>query len=158
MSLPKPFSVLSGEWKGVKRLYLEGARGPEILCGMRLTLAAAARGCFDEFAYTWSFEGRPCEGVLLLGYDEPADLATAAWIDSWHQSARVMHLSGSRTNERTFSVRGAYAAPPGPDWGWRIDIGVPRIEAPDLLSIKMFNVSPEGGEELAVVMELERVD
>ena len=156
MALPNPFSELSGEWKGIKRLYLNGTRGPETICGMRMSIAAAARGCFDEFAYTWSYEGKACEGVMLLGFDAAADLATAAWIDSWHQSARVMHLSGTRANERTISVRGDYAAPPGPDWAWRIDIGVPKIEAPDLLSIKMFNIDPEGKEALAVVMELER--
>ncbi len=156
MALPKPFSEISGEWRGIKRLYLEGAEGPEMACGMRLTVAAAARGCFDEFAYTWSFEGKPCEGVLLLGYDDKAGLATAAWIDSWHQSARVMHLSGSLKNERQIAVLGSYAAPPGPDWGWRLEIGVPRIENPDLLSIKMYNIWPDGKEDLAVVMELER--
>ncbi|MBL8514647.1 MAG: DUF1579 family protein [Betaproteobacteria bacterium] len=156
MALPKPFSELSGEWKGIKRLFPQGAGGPEIDCGMRLTIAAAARGCFDEFAYTWSFEGTPCEGVLLLGFDDLAKFATAAWIDSWHQSARVMHLSGTRANDRTMSVLGSHAAPPGPDWGWRIEIGVPKIENPDLLSIKMFNIAPEGQEAIAVVMELER--
>jgi hypothetical protein len=156
MALPKPFSELSGEWKGIKRLFPEGTGGPEIDCGMRLTIAAAARGCFDEFAYTWSFEGKPREGVLLLGYDEQASLATAAWIDSWHQSARVMHLSGKHINERTMSVRGTHAAPPEPGSGWRIDIGVPKVENPDLLSIKMFSVGRDGKEELAVAMELER--
>lgn len=156
MALTKPFSELSGEWKGIKRLFREGPSGPEIACGMRLTIAAAAHGCFNEFAYTWSIEGAPREGVLLLGYDEQVALATAAWIDSWHQSARVMHLSGTRVNERTISVRGSYAAPPGPDRGWRIDAVVPKIENPDLLSIKMFNISPEDRVELAVAMELER--
>lgn len=156
MPLPQPFSELSGEWKGVKRLYFEGAAGPEIACGMRMTIAAAARGCFDELAYTWTYEGKPCEGVMLLGFDGSDGAATGAWIDSFHSSTRVMALSGIRPDERTLALSGTYPAPPGPDWGWRITVAVPKIERPDLLSIKMHNVWPEGKEDLAVVMELER--
>jgi hypothetical protein len=47
------------------------------------------------------------------------------------------------------SVRGTYAAPPGPDWGWRIDV-TPGGEG---LRVIMHNVWPEeqgGKEELAV--------
>jgi hypothetical protein len=47
------------------------------------------------------------------------------------------------------SVRGTYAAPPGPDWGWRIDV----TPDGDKLRIEMHNVWPEeqgGKEELAV--------
>lgn len=156
MPLPKPFSDLSGEWKGLKRLYFEGASGPEIDCGMRMTIAAAAQGCFDEFAYTWTYEGQPREGVLLLGFDEADGAATGAWIDSFHSRTRVMPLTGTRRDERSIMLAGTYPAPPGAEWGWRILISVPKIERPDLLSIKMHNVSPEGREELAVVMELER--
>jgi hypothetical protein len=41
------------------------------------------------------------------------------------------------------SVRGSYAAPPGPDWGWRIEI------TPDgrTLRIVMFNIWPDGSRE-----------
>jgi hypothetical protein len=46
-------------------------------------------------------------------------------------------------------VRGSYAAPPGPDWGWRTDV-TPNAER---LRVVMHNVWPEaqgGKEELAV--------
>lgn len=38
------------------------------------------------------------------------------------------------------------AAPPGPDWGWRTRLSA----APGTLSMVMFNVTPDGHEELAV--------
>jgi len=43
--------------------------------------------------------------------------------------------------------RGSYAAPPGPDWGWRTVIEIPDD---DSFRMVMYNVSPEGKEELAV--------
>jgi hypothetical protein len=42
---------------------------------------------------------------------------------------------------------GSYAAPPGPDWGWRIEIAAEQCKA---LRLVMFNIWPDGKEELAV--------
>jgi hypothetical protein len=44
----------------------------------------------------------------------------------------------------TITVRGSYPAPPGPDWGWRIDIAA----AP--LRITHTNIDADGTEDLAV--------
>jgi hypothetical protein len=60
-----------------------------------------------------------------------------------------MACSGRKTGGPTLSVRGSYAAPPGPDWGWRIDV----IAGGEKLRIVMFNVWPQehgGKEDLAV--------
>jgi hypothetical protein len=43
--------------------------------------------------------------------------------------------------------RGSYEAPPGPDWGWRFVINAPSGSE---LKLVMYNVSPEGEDELAV--------
>ena len=50
-----------------------------------------------------------------------------------------MNCTGSAT-DGTIALRGSYAAPPGPDWGWRIEI------ATEPLRIKHTNIFP-GGEE-----------
>jgi hypothetical protein len=58
-----------------------------------------------------------------------------------------MACDGPGPKKATISVRGSYAAPPGPDWGWRIEI------TPDnnrKLRIVMFNIQPDGQEALAV--------
>ncbi|MBL0121821.1 MAG: DUF1579 family protein [Betaproteobacteria bacterium] len=79
MPLPPRFASLSGEWKGTKRLYLNGEAGPEKLSGSRATIAKAVRGTFLLVDYSWKFESDPHEGVLLLGYEEKQNVATAAW-------------------------------------------------------------------------------
>jgi hypothetical protein len=48
---------------------------------------------------------------------------------------------------------GSYAAPPGPDWGWRITI---RSASPAEFQIVMHNISPDGQEDLAVQIDYAR--
>jgi hypothetical protein len=45
------------------------------------------------------------------------------------------------------SVAGTYAAPPGPDWGWRITI---EPQSPAAFRLRMYNISPAGPSDLAV--------
>ena len=126
-----------------QRFFEEGPSGPKSLaaCGSR---SPPLRGCFNEFAYTWSIEGAPREGVLLLGYDEQVALATAAWIDSWHQSARVMHLSGTRVNERTISVQRQLRRTAGAGPGLAHRCRCTQIENPDLLDQDVQHLAETG--------------
>jgi hypothetical protein len=154
MSLPPRFANLSGEWKGTKRLYLNGESGPEKLSGSHATIAKAVRSTFLLVDYSWRFEKDPHEGVLLLGYEEKQNLATAAWGDSWHTGKKIMHCTGAIDADGVFSVRGSYEAPPDPDWGWRIAL---KIQAADSIALVMHNISPEGKEALAVKAEFGRL-
>ncbi len=154
MPLPRPFTQLSGEWKGVKRLYLDGESGPEISSPSRMTIAKVARGTLLMLAYTWKYEGLPHEGVMLLCHDEKANVATAAWGDSWHMNARLMQCTGAIEPENNFSVRGSYAAPPGPDWGWEM---VVSVGDPNAIEIVMQNISPKGERFLAVRADFARL-
>jgi len=154
MSMPPHLSGLSGEWKGTKRLYLNGESGPEQNSPSRLTIAGAARATFMLLDYTWKYESEAQEGVLLLGYDDGQNIATAAWGDSWHMNQKVMLCVGVIDIAGNLDVRGSYAAPPGPDWGWRIAL---VIHHADSIGIVMHNVAPDGQEELAVQAEFVRV-
>lgn len=154
MPLPPRFASLSGEWKGTKRLYLNGEAGPEKLSGSRATIAKAVRGTFLLVDYSWKFESDPHEGVLLLGYEEKQNVATAAWGDSWHMGQRIMHCTGAIDANGVFAVRGSYEAPPDPDWGWRIAL---NIQSADSLALFMHNISPDGKEHLAVRAEFGRL-
>lgn len=154
MSLPPRFAGLSGEWKGTKRVYLNGESGPVRESASRMTVARAARETFLLLAYSWKFDGEPHEGLLLLGYDEKQNAATAAWGDSWHMSRKIMHCAGTIDGGNVFDVRGSYAAPPGPDWGWRI---VLNVHTADSMELVMHNISPEGKEALAVKAAFRRV-
>ncbi len=155
MALPAQFTALSGEWKGTKSLYLNGESGPVRESGSRLTIARAARDCYLMLAYTWKFEADPHEGILLLGYDEAARAATAAWGDSWHMSRKIMHCAGTITASKTFTVNGYYEAPPDPDWGWRIAV---EIRGENSIALVMHNISPAGQEDLAVRAVFARTD
>ena len=72
-----------------------------------------------------------------------------------HLSSRQppTRCEGSNLAEAAFSVRGSFAAPPGADWGWRIDLEAEE----DTLRMVMYDVWPEGKEELAVAAQYERV-
>ncbi len=153
MSFPAQFAGLSGEWKGTKRVYLSGATGPEKSSPSRMTIAMAARGSFMLLDYTWKYEADAHKGVLLLGYDDTQNVATAAWGDSWHMSRKLLQCAGSIDGGSVFNVRGSYEAPPGPDWGWRIALA---IQDANSLDITMFNISPDGEEDLAVRAEFAR--
>lgn len=153
MPLPNGFAGLSGEWKGTKRLYLNGESGPKKDSASRLTVAKAARGSFMMLAYTWSFDGDPHEGLIMVGYDSKQNVATAAWGDSWHMNSKVMNCRGLLDDAGAVNVVGGYEALPGPDWGWRIVISSP---AADALRVVMHNIDPGGKEDIAVVAEFAR--
>jgi hypothetical protein len=148
-------TALIGTWRGTKRLWLapgepvrESESGAEI--------ATVAQGQFSELRYTWAYEGEPQEGRLIVGRG-PADGAVqAVWFDTWHMRDQFMvcegesPAAGSRGEdaaEGAVTVRGSYAAPPGPDWGWEIAIE-PR--GPDGFRLRMTNITPEGERFLAV--------
>lgn len=60
---------------------------------------------------------------------------------------------GTRDDGGVVSLRGSYPAPPGPDWGWRIELE--NHERASLV-MRMINISPEGQEALAVLAQYER--
>jgi Protein of unknown function (DUF1579) len=119
-----------------------------------LSVAQVAKGRFLTFTYTWSYENTDHEGLLTLGYDAQQEVATAAWVDSWHMSSKVWSCQGAIDQQGVIDLRGSYEAPPGPDWGWRIVITAPPGKD---LQIVMYNCSPEGVEELAVRADYKRI-
>lgn len=136
--------TIAGDWQGTKNLYLSPP-DPPLSSPCTLVAAPIAGGSFLQFNYTWTYEGAEQTGVLLFGYDEE-NAASAAWVDSFHMSSRIMFCTGNAA-EGGVTVRGSYAAPPGPDWGW--SMAIKTKPAPEL-QIVMHNISPEGEEYLAV--------
>lgn len=145
-------SGLVGEWQGTKQLYFSPPPAPAISSPSKLSVRPVAGDSFLQFDYDWTYEGETQRGVLLFGADEE-NAASAAWIDSFHMSSKVMPLLGT-VAVGTAELRGSYAAPPGPDWGWRITV---RSVSPGELQIVMHNISPEGQEDLAVQIDYTRI-
>ena len=154
MTLTDLQNNLAGSWAGTNLLRLSWLTPTDYVSPTDLKVATAAKGKFLTLAYTWSHENIPQEGLLLLGYDNNQAVATAAWVDSWHQSNKVMLCQGTIDQQGTIDLRGWYAAPPDPDWGWRIVI---KATTRRDLQITMYNCSPAGEEELAVQAEYKRV-
>ena len=152
MSLSKIQDKLLGKWSGKNLLRLSWLDPSDFFSSTDLSVAPAAKGKFLTFTYTWNHDNAAQEGLLTLGYDDNQKIATAAWIDSWHMSAKVMYCQGTITEQGIIDLRGSYEAPPGPDWGWRIIISGSGRE----LQWVMYNCSPEGAEELAVQADYKR--
>jgi len=143
--------ALIGEWRGTKQLYLEPPPAPPLSSLSKLFVKPVAGGNFLQFDYDWTYQGAEQAGVLLFCCDEE-NAASAAWVDSFHMSTKVWLCTG-RATDGSAELRGSYAAPPGPDWGWRITI---RPAVPNELTIVMHNISPEGQEDLAVQIDYTR--
>ena len=143
--------ALIGEWQGAKQLYLEPPPAVPVSSPSKLSVKAVAGGSFLQFDYDWVYEGEEQAGLLLFGYDEE-NAASAAWVDSFHMSSKIFSCTGSAA-DASAELLGSYAAPPGPDWGWRITI---RSVSRNELAIVMHNISPEAQEDLAVQIDYKR--
>jgi hypothetical protein len=106
-----------------------------------------AQGRFAELHYTWSFDGEPQDGLVVLGAEPEGDTARAIWLDSWHMQDQFMVCAGTVADDGSVTLKGSYAAPPGPDWGWQIDL-VPKPD--DTFQLLMYNITPQGESALAV--------
>jgi GrpB-like predicted nucleotidyltransferase (UPF0157 family) len=113
-----------------------------------------AEGKFLTFRYTWADEDQPQDGFLLIGQEGQENPVKAVWIDSWYMHDTFMLCQGSLDPQGSLSVQGSYAAPPGPDWGWRIIL---EPGEGDALRLVMVNIDPDGKEELAVEAQYRKV-
>lgn len=145
MSGIEGLAACAGEWRGTNRLHDPHTNAPEDSpSGLAVTPLLGGR--FVRVEYTWVWQGEPQEGAMIVGYDPKADRASAYWIDSWHNGRIGMTCAGTAGPDGALDVRGTYPAPTGPDWGWRTVLR----PAPDSLTILMYNVTPDGQEEIAV--------
>lgn len=68
-------------------------------------------------------------------------------------SDKLLISEGAKSENNLVSLKGSYQVPEHPDRGWRTVI---ESENSDSFKITMFNVSPEGVEDLAVEAIYER--
>jgi hypothetical protein len=146
MGLDDQLADLVGEWKGVNRLHTPWLPEPIKESVSEATVRPKMNGQFLTIEYSWSYNGEPQEGLLILGCDPRSEAVQAVWTDSWHSKDTLMLCNGSRGDDGTLSVFGTYTVAEHPDWGWRTEIK----RSSDGFKYTMYNVSPEGEEELAV--------
>lgn len=144
MAVPPQLHVLTGQWQGTNRLWLDPAQTANESAATAV-IQPAAQKRFLTVHYSWAFEGQAQDGVLLIGQN--AEPVSAAWVDSWHMLDKMMQLTGISQPDGTWVVKGSYAAPPDPDWGWQITLQpLPN----DQFKLLMHNITPDGDKMLAV--------
>jgi hypothetical protein len=139
----------TGTWEGVTRLQFSAAE-PMHESPSLIVVTPLLRGTFIRLDQTWTWEGKEQLGSLLIGHDPKSQTATLHWIDTFHNGLRVMACAGNFNAQGALIVLGSYPAPPGPDWGWRIEI--PTIKE-RRIKIDMFNIDPTGKEDGGVWAE-----
>ena len=153
MSIPENFKNLTGEWKGKNRLYTTWiVENPVRESDSIASAKMAANEKFLKIEYDWIYEDKTQEGLLLIGSEKDSSEVKAFWIDSWHMSDKFMTCDGNFSGN-SILMKGFYEVPNHPDWGWRIDI---HFENENSFKIVMYNVSPDGEEDLAVEAEYSR--
>jgi hypothetical protein len=143
MSVLADLAACSGTWQGTNTLHDPNTHAPE-KSPSRVIITPLLGGKFVRLDYTWAWQGAPQEGSLLVGFDSQADAVTASWIDTWHMGEKALVCLGPKPSGTTLCVRGSYCAPPGPDWGWRIEI---TPEPAGTLQVAMHNIWPDGVRE-----------
>lgn len=143
MLTPDRVTQMLGDWTGTNRLWLS-PDDPARESGASATVERIAQGQFLMVRYAWSYDGGAQDGMVLVGLEKKG--VPAVWTDSWHMARNLMMCTVDETADDVLSVRGSYAAPPGPDWGWRIEL---RPESGGF-ALRMFNIPP-GADEVPAV-------
>jgi hypothetical protein len=139
-------SEAHGRWSGEMQLFRPWISAEPASSASEMVIGPAAEGRFLSLSYDWSLEGERQSGLMLIKHDVKGSTIKAVWIDSYHMSGDFMVSTGVADDPQMISVLGSYAAPPGPDWGWRTVIA----EVNNGVEFSMFNITPDGEESIAV--------
>jgi hypothetical protein len=136
---------LTGDWQATNHLWFMPGT-PAFESHTTLTVAPALGDFVTLLRYTWSHDGTPHEGVMLVrdAADSPPEIV---WLDSFHTGRKFMTLGAGTRSGTVLTGTGSYAAPEGPDWGWRVEL---HAESDGALLVRHYNILPDGLEALAI--------
>lgn len=144
---------MAGQWEGRFRLWFEpGKLADESLQRGSIRVLLGGRVLLHE--YTGHCAGEPMEGVALIAYHLDERRYESAWAESFGTGTALMFSTGVSGDPR-LSMLGSYSdGQGGSRSGWRTAIEQPDD---DTLDLRMYNITPEGDEALAVEVNYRRM-
>ncbi|MDO9087366.1 MAG: DUF1579 domain-containing protein [Anaerolineaceae bacterium] len=144
---------LVGKWQGMTKTWFE----PDKLADespwqgeFRLVLG----GRFLFYTYHGSMQGKPLEGMAMLGYNPQRQRYEMAWVDTFHNGSAIMFMHDSE-KDKPFNVLGSFpTGPDSPDWGWRTEI---TFQNNGELVITHYGITPESLEWKGVETIYQRI-
>ena len=152
MSVRPELAKLAGSWQGSYRLHTTSLPQESHDSATAARVELRVKDQFLAVEYDWEHNSKKQEGVLIVGCDENSNAVQALWTDSWHMSHKFMVCDGSMDDSGVVNVLGYYSVPDQPDRGWRTEIRPKE----DRFEVVMYNISPEGGEDIAVEAKYDR--
>ncbi len=132
-------AAMAGNWTGTCKVWF----GPDTLAdesAVEASIRPALGGRFLIHEYRSTFQGKPLEGIALIGFDLSSNEYQLAWADSFHMSTGIMFSVGK--NDDGLQVLGSYSGgEPAERWGWQTEIG---LDVNDRLIMTAYNISPAG--------------
>ncbi|HUO82124.1 MAG TPA: DUF1579 domain-containing protein [Gammaproteobacteria bacterium] len=139
-------AALAGNWEGTARTWFEPGKLADE-SPVRGTIRALLDGRFAVHEYEGSIDGKPRQGLEIIGCHLDEQRFESAWIDSFHTGTAILFSAGPAAGGR-IAVLGSYFAGEGePRWGWRTEI---EVLDDDHIVITAWNVTPQGEEAKAV--------
>lgn len=144
---------LVGDWSGSLRVWFEPG---ELVSDatVRGRIRSVLGGRFVLHEYESQCMGEAEQGIAIHGYHLDGHCYESAWIDSFHTGTQIM-LSRGVPMATLHAVTASYGSESdGAAWGWRTEV---EKSSGDKLLIRMFNITPQGEESLAVEFAYRRV-
>jgi Protein of unknown function (DUF1579) len=152
MNIPENFNKSAGDWHGTNSLFLS-EDNPGIESASTATVGFEANEKVLKINYDWAYEDKIQTGLMMFCFGKDSNV-TSVWIDSFHQNGTFMNCLGTIENGK-ISVRGNYTQPEYADWAWRTTV---EADGKNSFNFTMYNVSPDGNEDIAVESKFERIN
>lgn len=137
---------LAGKWSGRNLLWL-GPAEPVRESATEATVTTAAADGFLVLTYSWTDQGEPQDGMLMVRVAAEPSPMDMVWVDSFHTMGKFMRFEGRPTTDGSLEATTLWSIGDGPDWGWRIALSSPNA---DELLVRMYVATPAGEEAPAV--------